>query len=81
MINRITYMSQPTIESRRDFQVATAAILEQSRANNLRHDLSGVLVGNEKWFVQVLEGPYQPLHGVLNKILADTRHHESFCSR
>jgi hypothetical protein len=69
-------MSRPTIVAQDDFQATTADILEKSRANNVRHGLSGVLVGNENWFVQVLEGPYQPLHEVLNRILVDTRHHD-----
>ena len=73
-LNRLTYMSRPTAKCLLDFYSDRSAILEKARAENIRNGLTGSLLGNQDWFVQVLEGPSQNLMATLNGILMDRRH-------
>lgn len=50
-------------------------ILEQSRANNTRDGLTGMLVYSEGSFLQALEGTDPVLTRTLDRIKADDRHH------
>jgi len=49
-------------------------ILTVSRRNNARDELSGLLVVGGRRFLQVLEGPSEPLDRAFSRILADGRH-------
>jgi len=49
-------------------------ILEVSRRNNTRDQLSGLLVVGGRRFLQVLEGPAEQLSRALARIKADDRH-------
>lgn len=49
-------------------------ILNVSRANNTRDQLSGLLISHEKRFLQVLEGPEPAVKACYARILGDTRH-------
>jgi len=49
-------------------------ILSVSRRNNARDGLSGLLVVGGRRFLQVLEGPSEPLDRALHRIRADDRH-------
>jgi anthranilate/para-aminobenzoate synthase component II len=48
----------------------------QSRENNQRIHVKGILCYNHTDFIQVLEGPETSVINLYQKILADERHHE-----
>ncbi|GAA2082048.1 BLUF domain-containing protein [Microbacterium hatanonis] len=50
------------------------ALLAQSRENNARHDLTGMLLYRGGRFVQVLEGPESTVRELVATIGADPRH-------
>jgi|AntRauTorckE6833_2_1112554.scaffolds.fasta_scaffold08124_3 hypothetical protein len=50
------------------------AILEVSRSNNLKEDITGVLCSGGGHFIQVLEGPQKNVLGRYLQILEDERH-------
>ncbi len=50
-------------------------ILNSSRKNNARDDISGVLILREGYFLQVLEGDKDKIHSLLNAIRRDNRNH------
>lgn len=49
-------------------------ILNVSRTNNTRDQLSGLLIAHEKRFLQVLEGPEPAVKACYARILSDKRH-------
>ena len=49
-------------------------ILQTSRANNLRDDITGVLLWADGAFVQILEGEHAAVHRTLAAIQQDPRH-------
>lgn len=51
-------------------------ILEQSRSNNEKKQITGVLCAGGGHFVQVLEGKEPDLIRLYSKILDDPRHHD-----
>lgn len=52
-----------------------ADILAKSRTNNLRADISGLLVAGQRRFLQTLEGPTDAVRATYARILADPRHY------
>lgn len=50
------------------------AILEQSRRNNARQGITGVLLYVRGSIIQVLEGDKEPLEALYNRIERDQRH-------
>jgi len=50
------------------------SVLEQSRRNNPRHGITGLLCVSEDTFIQVLEGGRDAVCELYNKIAADKRH-------
>lgn len=50
------------------------SIEEQSKDNNTRLDVTGILVASRREFLQVLEGRVEAVNQVYNKIMRDTRH-------
>jgi hypothetical protein len=52
-----------------------ADILAKSRTNNLRADVSGLLVAGQRRFLQALEGPTDAVRATYARILADPRHY------
>ena len=50
------------------------AILSQSRANNVDHDLTGALLFQRGRFIQILEGPDDEVRARFAIIAADPRH-------
>ena len=72
---RLVYHSR----SRLDLQLRPAAdqvaeILALSVANNQRDDITGGLIHDAKWFVQILEGSEQSVSRAFERILRDPRH-------
>ncbi|WP_114227162.1 MULTISPECIES: BLUF domain-containing protein [Sphingomonas] len=52
-----------------------ATILEKSRANNSRDDVTGLLVAGERRFLQALEGPTEAVRSTYARIIQDHRHY------
>ena len=50
------------------------SILVSSTRNNPANNITGVLVVTETHFLQVLEGPFEPLNATFERIARDTRH-------
>jgi hypothetical protein len=71
-------MSRPTAGSPGSFQSERNDIVSKARQNNIRDGLTGALLGNEDWFVQVLEGKFEKLTKTMNSILVDRRHKDVF---
>ncbi|MCB1477404.1 MAG: BLUF domain-containing protein [Tepidamorphaceae bacterium] len=72
---RIVYQSQATLLP--DAEVIGSAIddiVETSRRNNERSDLTGALVYSDGIFMQVLEGPAAAVDAAMSRILDDRRH-------
>ena len=51
-----------------------AGITRQSRANNQRNDITGILVFDGECFAQLVEGSERAIHGLLKLLRSDTRH-------
>lgn len=51
-------------------------LLHQSRENNQRTEIHGILCYNHSDFIQVLEGPETTVIKLYQKILNDDRHHD-----
>lgn len=49
-------------------------ILKKSRSNNLRLDITGLLLYHEGSILQILEGEKEVIYALFNKISLDTRH-------
>ncbi len=71
MLKRIKYVSRFDKPMSED---AIQAVGEQSRANNQRLGLTGILMASGGLFYQVLEGPAEAVDQVYGKIVADGRH-------
>jgi Sensors of blue-light using FAD len=71
MLVRLLYASRATNPIAPD---ALAAILRQSKANNPRHGITGVLCCSDDMFLQVLEGGRAAVNRLYNRIVADPRH-------
>ena len=71
MLVRLLYASRPAAP----LAAATVdAILEESRANNTRAGITGLLCYSEDLFLQVLEGGRDAVCETYNAIVRDTRH-------
>lgn len=53
---------------------ALVTILRQSKANNPRHGVTGVLCCSDDMYLQVLEGGRSAVNRLYNRIVADPRH-------
>ncbi|MET0371432.1 MAG: BLUF domain-containing protein [Sphingobium sp.] len=51
------------------------SIVQTSRINNRRADVTGLLLFNSRRFLQVLEGPEAAVKQTFERICADDRHH------
>ncbi len=49
-------------------------ILEQSRKNNEENNITGLLLNNAQFYVQLLEGDCKAVNDLYNKIIKDPRH-------
>ena len=71
MILRLIYVSAAT---RLMDDTALAALLDESRAHNVRDGITGMLLYNEGNFIQVLEGPPEAVRACYARIQLDERH-------
>lgn len=70
---RLTYFSRNRLD-KPDHTDGVAKILATSAANNLRHDITGVLIYDGRWFAQALEGVERVISLTFERILRDRRH-------
>jgi len=73
-IERLIYASRWTPGLIADVDEAVRGIVAVSVFNNRRDDITGLLVVEEGWFVQVLEGSSPRIGLVMDRILQDRRH-------
>lgn len=75
---RLTYASTATFPSdvKGGIEAEVARILLQSRKNNPKDELGGVLHYGNGYFFQCLEGPREKVNQAYQKILKDPRHKE-----
>jgi len=71
IILRLTYISR---YNTKNANIELARILEQARRNNERKGITGVLVMNESYFLQVIEGARPVINKLLRKLVNDERH-------
>lgn len=76
---RLTYASTATFQQQRDaagIEVNVARILMQSRRNNARDRIGGVLHFGDGYFFQCLEGSRAAVNRTYSRIGEDPRHHK-----
>ena len=74
---RLIYASESTNPANEQFgalQIDVGRILMQSRKNNPRHQIGGVLYFSNNYFFQCLEGQQDVVNQLYNKIAEDPRH-------
>ena len=76
-VHRLLYSSEAALEGT-ELQVKqqVAAIVHQSKARNEAGGLTGALLFASNVFVQVLEGPIEPLEATFERICCDLRHRQ-----
>lgn len=71
MLHQLTYIST----ARTSLILSDVeGILEVSRANNSRHQVTGLLIFDGKRFLQALEGPLDTVEATFARIALDSRH-------
>ena len=70
MLVRLIYHS----ENRLGAPAELNAILDVSNVNNQRDDITGALLFDAHWFIQILEGEREAVSATLTRIIADPRH-------
>lgn len=50
-------------------------ILTTSQRDNARHGITGLLIHDRHWFMQVIEGPDAAMRALYDRICADERHY------
>jgi hypothetical protein len=73
-LNSLIYKSR--CKGKADWGLVESILVSSSR-NNPDHDITGVLVVTDTHFLQVLEGPFEPLNATFERISRDTRHEET----
>ena len=72
---RLIYVSEPQLEPAKGSTLTQiAAIMSSSRRNNQAADITGALVYDESWFLQVLEGDRRAIWQTFARINEDERH-------
>jgi len=72
MLTRLIYVSK---HERLDVE-SLDRILQQSRANNVRDNITGALIIGEENFLQLLEGERAAVAQAFMRIMQDARHHD-----
>lgn len=67
---RLIYVSEFKVENSGELQ----KIVETSKANNKKVNITGVLCADGKYYLQCLEGPRDMVNSLYIKIAADERH-------
>lgn len=75
MIHQIVYYSRNTVlGDGRAMLTNIREILSASQRNNSRDVITGFLIFDKTWFVQILEGERAQVTGTYNRTAKDTRH-------
>lgn len=75
MIHQLVYYSRNTVSgSDRDMITNMREILSASQRNNSRDGITGFLIFDKTWFIQILEGERARVTETYNRIARDTRH-------
>ena len=71
-LKHVIYASRPT-----EFDMSTVQeILVSARTNNEKNDITGALLFGDNLYLQLLEGPVEPVTETVKIITDDPRHHE-----
>ena len=73
IILRLTYVSR---YNAKNANIEVARILEQAQRNNARKGITGALVINDDYFLQVIEGARPVINQLLRGLVQDSRHLE-----
>ena len=72
---RLIYVSEPQLDpAKGSILTQIASIMSSSRRNNKAADITGALVYDESWFLQVLEGDRRAIWETFARINEDERH-------
>jgi hypothetical protein len=75
MLIRLIYHSENHIGAGgRGMLASLNAIMETANYNNKRDSITGALLFDTLWFVQILEGERETVSATLRRIIADERH-------
>ena len=73
-LHRVVYTSRWSNVLGEDSEAALHRIVASSIGNNRIHDITGLLVGHEGWFLQAIEGPEPATTSLMARIVRDPRH-------
>ncbi len=74
-LSRLIYISEPQFDAAEGSTLAQlASIMSASRRNNRANNITGALVYDESWFLQVLEGDRRAIWERFSRINEDDRH-------
>jgi hypothetical protein len=74
-LSRLIYVSEPQLDTANGSIIAQlGSIMSASRRNNEAADITGALVYDESWFLQVLEGERHSIWQTFTRINEDERH-------
>ncbi|KOR29925.1 hypothetical protein TI03_00965 [Achromatium sp. WMS1] len=79
-LTRIIYYSQLASDVSKDFIIdesIIAEILQASRNNNSKNNITGMLLYSGNYFLQCLEGARSDVNETYNRILRDSRHNNA----
>lgn len=75
MLSRLIYVSEPYLDPSRGSAVAQLrSIMSSSRRRNEAAKITGALIFDEGWFLQILEGDRQTVWQTFSRIAEDDRH-------
>jgi hypothetical protein len=74
MLTRLIYHSENHLASNRKLIAGLNFIMERANRNNQRDGITGALLFDTLWFVQILEGEREMISSTLRRIMADERH-------
>jgi len=71
---RLVYASRAVLPELPRFHALVEDVLRVARPNNARNNITGLLIADLGWFVQVLEGPRRKVSRTFGDIGRDLRH-------
>jgi hypothetical protein len=75
MIHQLIYYSRNTVVGGdREMLTNLREILSKSQQNNQRDGITGYLIFDKTWFIQILEGERKAVQSTYNRISLDKRH-------
>lgn len=72
MIHHLLYISEKNPSFYKE--TMAEALLLKAQQNNQRKDVTGILIDNGRFFIQLLEGSEEKVREVYNRICIDRRH-------